>query len=75
MSTGTGKATRSKVLAASEERLDEEVKLRMLSYPDLFAFDAKYHRNCCSHHISERNIKAAGKKARSESDFPFMILL
>ena len=69
VSTGTGKATCSKVLAASEERLDEKVKLRMLSYPDLFAFDAKYHRNCYSHYISERNIKAAGKKARSESDF------
>ena len=56
-------------MAASEERLDEEVKLRMLPYPDLFAFDAKYHRNCCSLYISERNVKAAGKEARSESDF------
>ena len=69
VSKETSKATRFKVLAASEERLDEEVKLQMLSYPDLFAFDAKYHHNCYSHYIYERNIKAAGKKARSESDF------
>lgn len=69
VSTGTGEATRSKVLSAAEERLDDEVKLRMLSYPDLFAFDAKYHRTCYSHYISDRNIKAARKKVESELEF------
>ena len=59
ISTGTGETTRSKVLAAAEERMDEEIKMRMLCYPDLFAFDAKCYRTCYSHYISDRNIKAA----------------
>jgi hypothetical protein len=44
ISTGTGQATRQKVLAAADERLDDLVQMRMLTYTDLFAFDAKYHR-------------------------------
>ena len=52
--TGTGSSTREKVLKAAEERHDEEVKLRMISYPDLFAYDAKYHRKCYAHYISEK---------------------
>ena len=36
--------------------------LRMTSYPDLFAFDAKYHRSCLAHHLSEHNICAAQRK-------------
>ena len=59
ISTGTEKTARSKVLAAAEERMDEEIKMRMLCYPDLFAFDEKYHRTCYSHYILDRNIKAA----------------
>ena len=39
--------------------------MRMLAYPDLFAMDAKYHRSCYSHYISERNIKVAKSKAAS----------
>lgn len=35
----------------------------MLSYPDLFAYDAKYHRVCYSHYISELNIKSAQRKS------------
>ena len=41
----------------------------MLCHPDLFAFDAKYHRSCYSHYISERNIRAARSKNESESNF------
>ena len=37
--------------------------MRMLAYPDLFAMDAKYHRSCYSHYISERNIRVAKSKA------------
>ena len=69
ISTGTGETTRSKVLTVTEERMDEEIKMRMLCYPNLFAFDAKYHRTCYSHYISDRNIKAARSKAESESNF------
>lgn len=54
--TGTGKSTRDKVLHAASERLDEVVHLRLLSYPDLFAYDAKYHRSCLKHYISKLNI-------------------
>ena len=32
---------------------------RMEIYPDLVAYDAKYHKSCYSHYISERNIDAA----------------
>ncbi len=56
ISTGTGASTRDKVLRAASERLDEEVHLRILSCPDLFAYDAKYHKMCLAHYISERNI-------------------
>ena len=37
--------------------------MRMLSHQDLFAFDAKFHRSCLSHYISERNIIAAVNKS------------
>ena len=57
------------MLAAAEDRMDEEIRMRMLCHPDLFAFDAKYHRSCYSHYISERNIRAARSKNESESNF------
>ena len=41
----------------------------MLCHPDLFAFDAKYHRSCYLHYVSERNIRAARSKNESESNF------
>ena len=44
ITTDKGETTRSKVLAATEDRMDEEIRTRMLCHPDLFAFDAKYHR-------------------------------
>ena len=37
--------------------------IRILSYPDLFAYDAKYHRVCYSHYISELNIASARRKS------------
>lgn len=61
--TGSGETTRSRVLAAATERLDDVVQLRMLAYTDLFAYDAKYHRTCYAHYISERNIASARNKA------------
>ena len=66
ITTGTGASTRDKVLHAASERLDEDVHLRLLSYPDLFAYDAKYHRSCLGHYISERNITAARRRKESE---------
>lgn len=60
--TGTGQSTREKVLCAAEERQDEVVHARMLNHPDLFAFDAKYHRNCYAIYISKRSIEAAKRK-------------
>lgn len=66
ISTGTGKTTRDKVLHAAQERADEEVQLRMQAYHDLFAFDAKYHRSCLAHYISDRNVAAAKRKHLNE---------
>ncbi len=66
ISTGTGASTRDKVFQAASERLDEEVHLRILSCPDLFAYDAKYHKMCLAHYISERNIAAARRRKESE---------
>jgi hypothetical protein len=63
ISTGKGESTRKRVLDAALERNDDEIKMRMLAYPDLFAMDAKYHRSCYSHYISENNIKAAKGRA------------
>ena len=40
--------------------------MRMLSYPDLFAYDAKYHRSCYSRYPSQRNIKADRTKAEAQ---------
>ena len=69
ITTDKGETTRSKVLAVAEDRMDEEIRMRMLCHPDLFAFDAKYHRSCYSHYISKRNIRAARSKNESESNF------
>ena len=53
ITTGTGSSTRQRVLNAAEARNDHQMRLRMLAYPDLFAYDAKYHRSCYGHYISE----------------------
>lgn len=63
ISTGTGESTRQKVMSAAMERADSIVNLRMISHPDLFAFDAKYHRSCYAAYLSERNISAARRKS------------
>lgn len=62
ISTGSGQTTHEKTLRAAIERHDETVRVRMLAYPDLFAYDAKYHRSCYSTFITPRNIQAAGSK-------------
>lgn len=31
---------------------------KLTGYEDLFAYDAKYHKRCYSHYISQRNIKS-----------------
>lgn len=49
LTTGTGQNTREKVLLAAEERQDQQIHMQMLCYPDLFAYDARYHRTCYSH--------------------------
>lgn len=54
------------MLHAAEERADEQVQLRMLSYKDLFAFDAKYHQSCLAHYICDRNVAAAKRKRLNE---------
>lgn len=38
----------------------------MLTHQYLFVYDAKYHRSCLGHYISERNISAARNKYLSE---------
>ena len=60
--TGTGKNTREKVLSAASERHDETVWHRMVTYADLFAYDAKYHRSCYAAYISKKNIEAAQRR-------------
>ena len=54
------------MLRAASDRLDEDVHLRILSCPDLFAYDAKYHKICLAHYISDRNIAAARRRKLSE---------
>ena len=53
------------MLNAAEARNDHQLRLRMLAYPDLFAYDSKYHRSCYGHFISERNVNAAKEKAET----------
>ena len=66
VTTGTGASTRERILAACLERQDDTIHMRMLSYPDLFAYDAKYHRSCYSRYVSPRNVKAERTMAESE---------
>lgn len=40
---------------------------KLSGYEDLFAYDAKYHRSCYSHYISERNVKAIENKLKRPS--------
>lgn len=63
ITTGTGESTRQHMLRAAEQRHDHRMRARMLFYTELFASDAKYHRTCYTHYISERNIRAAANKA------------
>ena len=65
--TGSGDTTRQKVLRAASAREDDVVYQRMVAHPDLFAYDAKYHRSCYSHYISERNVNAAQRRSSTES--------
>lgn len=64
--TDTGKSTRDKVLHAVSERQDEVIQHWLIAYPDLFAYDAKYHKSCLAHYISELNITAARRKKESD---------
>ena len=66
VTTGTGASTRERIIAACLERQDDNIHMRMLSYPDLFAYDAKHHRSCYSSYVSPRNVKADRTKAESE---------
>lgn len=63
ITTGTGEGTRQKVLSAALFRDDPVMQMRMLAHPDLFAFDAKYHRSCYAAYISKQNVSAAKRKS------------
>lgn len=72
ISTGTGASTHDCMLRAAVERLDEQMRQRMLAHPDLFAFDASYHRSCYAEYISKRNIQAAKTRTeREQLETPF----
>ena len=66
ITTVTGASTRERIMSAAVERLDDIIKMRMLSYQDLFAFDAKYQRLCYSRYVTPRNIKADRTKAETK---------
>lgn len=68
IATGKGEDTRLKVLAAASSRDDNVVNMRMTAHPDLFAYDAKYHRSCYAAYISERNVTAAKRKSKDSTD-------
>ena len=55
-------------LEAAQKRHDAIVCHRMLSCPDLFAFNAKYHRSCYTHFIYTRKIFAAQKRHLAEAN-------
>jgi len=74
ISTGTGLSTWQKVSEAAKRRKDDTFLLRMQPYSDLFAADAKYHRSCYSHYISERNIAAAEGKIQNSLMISLLML-
>jgi len=43
--------------------------LIMMSYPDLFAYDAKYHKDCYNTYEGANNVKAAKRKVEREPDW------
>ncbi|KAL7379980.1 hypothetical protein ABVT39_009485 [Epinephelus coioides] len=70
-----GKVTKSIEIHIGIDSMDDYVKERLKSwnleelipkFEDLFAYDAKYHRSCLGHYISEGNISAARNKYLSE---------
>lgn len=63
ITTGTREGTRQKVLNETLFRGDPVVQIRMLTHPDLFAFDGKYHRSRYAAYISKRNVSAAKRKS------------
>ena len=65
--TGSGQTTHDKVLRAAKQRQDHTVINRMDFYKDLFAYDARYHRSCLAHYISDRNIKSAKPKSNNKN--------
>jgi len=67
VSTGTGSSTGERIIKAALDRKDDEIHMRMLSHPDLFAYDAKYRRSCYSRCVSDRNIKADQSKAEAQT--------
>jgi len=56
------------MLRAAEDRQDHEMILIMMSYPDLFAYDAKYHKDCYNTYEGANNVKAAKRKVEREPD-------
>lgn len=63
---GTGKNTHSKIIAAAKKRKDIDMVSKLAGYEDLFAYDAKYHKNCYCQYISDRNIVAYQNKSTTD---------
>lgn len=62
ITTGTGKNTTHKVLHAA----GEQVQLWTPAYQDHFTFDAKYHRRCLAHYVSDKNVAKAKWKCLND---------
>ncbi|KAJ8941575.1 hypothetical protein NQ314_010349 [Rhamnusium bicolor] len=56
--TGYGKSTYLKIMDAANQRDDIDMIAKLTGYEDLFAYDAKYHKLCYNHYISQRHIKS-----------------
>ena len=52
---------------AAEIRNDEQMKTR-ISYLDLIAYEAKFHKNCYQNYTSKSNLKYASSKGRAETE-------
>lgn len=59
---GTGEYVRTHILEVAKKRDDTDTISKLAGYEDLFAYDAKYHKTCYSHYISERNIRSHKNK-------------
>ena len=52
---------------AAEIRNDQQMKTR-ISYSDLTAYEARFHKNCYQNYTSKSNLKYASSKGRAETE-------